>query len=83
MSTSERHNSIHSPKNKYRVEICFDEPSNNLGSFVSFTASDIETCQKLAAMQSRGKKTSIRIYENRDKYPAFDWVPVNQYRLND
>jgi hypothetical protein len=76
--------SITSPKNPYRVEIVFNKPVKGLGSVVSFTAENLEGARNLAFSQVVIAKMQayIRIFLNKDQYPAFNWERICTYTLN-
>lgn len=76
--------SIHSPKNRYSIEISFAVASSELGSGVSYTANDLAFLKKMAVDHARQAKcdTYVRIQENRANYPLFNWRDVALYTLN-
>lgn len=76
-------NSLHSPKNAYRVEIHYNKPVNGLGSGVCFTSPTLEGCESLAMMQAgKEKNVYVKIMKNESDYPKFNWVTVKTYYLN-
>lgn len=70
--------SIHSPKNKFRVEIVFDKAIKGLGSVVSYTAASVSACMSLA---SRYTDATVVIQENQQAYPSFNWQTVKKYKI--
>lgn len=77
------YNSLHSPKNAYRVEIHFEKPVKGLGSSVSYTSDDVEGCERLATMQAgKEKNVYVKIMKNEDVFPKFNWVTVKTYYIN-
>lgn len=71
-------NSLHSPKNKFRIEIHFNKPSKDTGSVISYTANSID---QLKAYAECYKKARVTIMENVKEYPEFDWVKVESYNI--
>lgn len=73
--------SLHSPKNRYMVEINFDIALKELGSKVTFTSDSIEALKSLASDTAKDHKCSVVIRENKADYPAFNWQVIERYRL--
>lgn len=72
--------SLHSPKARYSVSINFDKPLKGLGSVVSYTSDSIEQLKSDVA-HCGYKKADVTIRENLKKYPEFEWVVVERYRI--
>lgn len=70
--------SLHSPKNKFSVDIHFNKPVKGLGSCINYTSGSIEGCEALASIY---KNCSVLIRENKQVYPQFEWVTVKEYKL--
>lgn len=71
-----------SPKDKYRVQITFDEPQDGIGSVVIFTSDSEGYLVYLASRQAAGQPANVRIFENLKTYPEFDWKEIRNYTLN-
>lgn len=76
--------SLHSPKNRYHVEIVFPEPLPNLGSVVSFGTMSLEGIDNyIRKYWMYGQPTAhVKIEENLKKYPEFDWHIVRNEDFN-
>ena len=76
--------SLHSPKNRYHVEIVFPEPLPNLGSVVSFGTMSLEGIDNyIRRYWMYGQPTvHLKIQENLKKYPEFDWHTVRNEDFN-
>lgn len=80
--------SFRSPKNPYRAEIYYNR-CLQFGNVASFTAETIEELKAFVDSEVRRLRMSgyrslsaeIRISENKAKYPAFDWQPVEKYSI--
>lgn len=77
--------SIHSPKNRYRAEIRFNKAVKELGSVVSFTHNNIYELQQLCSKQVAAARVgaSVKVIENVDVYPRFDWQDVAVWKMNE
>lgn len=73
--------SIHSPKNKFRVELSFSTPQGEIGSVVGYTANSVEDCKALAIQQAGSGECLVTIYENKKEYPSFDWQKIESYKI--
>ena len=75
---------LHSPKNRYHVEVFFPEPLPNLGSVVSFGTMSLEGIDDYIRRYYMYQQpvVNVRITENLKKYPEFDWHIVRTFDLN-
>lgn len=75
--------SIHSPKNKYSVEINYLKPLKGIGSVASFTINDITNIDSFIkdGWMNNEKEVHVIIRENKASYPDFDWHVVANYHL--
>lgn len=76
--------SLHSPKNRYHVEVHFPEPLENLGSVVSFGTMNLDGIDNyIRRYWMYGQPTvHVIIRENLKTYPQFDWKEVRNENLN-
>lgn len=72
--------SLHSPKAHFSASVYFDKPARGLGSVVSLTADSIEQIKSDIACCGY-KRATVVIWENRKKYPEFEWVKVESYTI--
>lgn len=71
-------NSLHSPKNKFRIEIHFNKPSKDTGSVISYTANSVEQLKSYAEMY---KNAHVVIKQNLKEFPKFEWVNIESYNI--
>ena len=77
--------SIHSPKNRYRAEIRYAKALKEIGSVQSFTGNDLRALLDLCASHVRiaNTRASVKVIENVDIYPRFEWHDVGIYYMNE
>lgn len=75
--------SLHSPKNRYRIEVHFNEPLPDLGSAVSFGTMNLDGIDNYIRRywMYRQPEVHIIIRENLKTYPEFDWKVVRDEKL--
>lgn len=71
-------NSLHSPKNKFRMEINFNEPVDGIGSVISYTSNSI---RGLSFFADKYRNAHVVIMKNLKEYPKFEWVKVESYNI--
>ena len=77
--------SIHSPKNRYRAEIRYDKAIKEVGSVQSFTCNSLDELLHICGTQVAIAKTkaTVKVIENVDVYPRFDWQDVAVWKMNE
>lgn len=77
--------SIHSPKNRYRAEIRYDKAIKEVGSVQSFTCNSLDELLHICGKQVAIAKTkaTVKVIENVDVYPRFDWKDVAVWKMNE
>lgn len=77
--------SIHSPKNRYRAEIRYEKALKEVGSVQSFTGNNLRSLLDLCGRQVRiaSTRASVKVIENVDIYPHFNWQQVGIYHMNE
>ena len=76
--------SLRSPKNKYLAVINTSKPLGNLGSSFSLTSDSIDELTSIVAKsyyqqaQKIGAKLYVTYFENKKKFPEFDWVQMEE-----
>jgi hypothetical protein len=79
--------SRHSPKNKYRASIHYDKPLKGLGSSstaMAMTIPELKSRISFYTDQAKNKNrvgSSVRITENTEKYPKFNWVHHSSFKV--
>ena len=76
--------SLHSPKNRYRVEIHFQQPLEGLGSVTSFGTMSLEGIEDYIRKHWMYKQPTVYVVirENKKQYPSFEWVEVRKFNLD-
>lgn len=76
-------NSIHSPKNKYDVEVNYLKPLKGVGSVVGFTTNNIAGIDDSIrdGWMNNEKEVHVVIRENKSTYPEFNWQIIASYDL--
>lgn len=76
--------SLHSPKNRYRVEIHFQQPLEGLGSVTSFGTMSLEGIEDYIRKYWMYKQPTVYVVirENKKQYPSFEWVEVRKFNLD-
>lgn len=71
--------SLHSPKNRYHVEVHYRKPLPGVGSVVSFGTMDITGINDYVRKywMNNQPEVYVVIRENKKQYPAFDWQIVS------
>lgn len=74
---------LHSPKNRYHVEVHFPEPLENLGSVVSFGTMNLDGIDNYIRRYWMYQQPEVHIIirENLKTYPEFDWKVVRDEKL--
>ena len=77
--------SIHSPKNRYRAEIRYEKALKDVGSVQSFTSNSLDKLMRMCSNQVAIAKTkaTVKVIENVDVYPRFDWQDVAVWKMNE
>ena len=77
--------SIHSPKNRYRAEIRYEKAIKEVGSVQSFTCNSLDELLHICGKQVAIAKTkaTVKVIENVDVYPRFDWQDVAVWKMNE
>ena len=75
-----------SPRNKYRASITYDKALSKIGSVVSvgaMTISALKSKAKIYTNQAKQKKVGshVHIFENKLKYPKFNWILKKTYYI--
>lgn len=75
-----------SPKNRYRASITYDKALKGIGSVSStgaMTISNLKSRAKFYTDQAKRNKVGshVQIFENKKKYPEFNWVKKSSYRV--
>lgn len=75
--------SLHSPKNRYHVEVHYPKPLPKLGSVVSFGTMTIDGIDSYIRRYWMNNQPVARIIirENLKTYPEFDWKTVRNEDL--
>lgn len=75
--------SLHSPKNRYHVEVHFPEPLENLGSVVSFGTMNLVGIDNYIRRYWMYQQPEVHVIirENLKTYPEFDWKVVRDEKL--
>ena len=75
--------SLHSPKNRYRIEVHFNEPLPDLGSVVSFGTMNLDGIDNYIRRYWMYQQPEVHIIirENLKTYPEFDWKVVRDEKL--
>lgn len=75
--------SLHSPKNRYNVQVYFEQPIKGIGSVVSFGTMSIEGIDDEIRRYWMYGQPVVRVIirENLKQYPAFEWVEVRNEDL--
>ena len=75
--------SLHSPKNRYHIEVHFNEPLEGLGSVVSFGTMSLDGIDNYIRRYWMYQQPEVHIIirENLKTYPAFDWKVVRDEKL--
>lgn len=75
--------SLHSPKNRYRVEVHFNQPLEGIGSVTSFGTMSLEGIDNYIRRHWMygQQEVHIVIRENMKTYPSFDWKKIRDEKL--
>ena len=75
--------SLHSPKNRYHIEVHFNEPLPDLGSVVSFGTMNLDGIDNYIRRYWMYQQPEVHIIirENLKTYPEFDWKVVRDEKL--
>lgn len=75
--------SLHSPKNRYRVEVHFNQPLEGIGSVTSFGTMSLEGIDNYIRRYCMygQQEVHIVIRENLKTYPSFDWKKIRDEKL--
>ena len=78
--------SKNSPKNKYRATITYDKSLKEIGSVSSTLAMSISQLKRnVKFFTDQAKKSKVgshvQIFENKKKYPEFDWVKKSSFKV--
>ena len=75
--------SLHSPKNRYHIEVHFNEPLEGLGSVVSFGTMNLDGIDDYIRRYWMYQQPEVHVIirENLNTYPEFDWKVVRDEKL--
>lgn len=82
-ATAQEEPSLHSPKNRYHVEIHFNQPLDGIGSVVSFGTMSLDGIDNYIRRywMYGQQEVHIVIRENLKTYPSFDWKKIRDEKL--
>lgn len=71
--------SLHSPKNRYHVEIHFQQPLEGIGSVISFGVMSLEGIENYirTTWMYGENEVHLIICENLKQYPEFEWKVIH------
>lgn len=72
---------MRSPKAKFYAEIIFAEPQKGIGSVVSYSDNDLNQLKSYCKQQAKGIKCNVVIRENKEDFPKFNLVIIEDYNL--
>lgn len=75
-------NSLRSPKHRFLAQINFDVPLEGIGSVITVTDNYLGNLKHLIVQFAQGRPVHVTTRENKEVYPSFDWIVVNEYNLN-
>lgn len=78
--------SFKSPKNRFMAQITYSQPLTEIGSASTVTANSIDELKSRVNFYTEQVKRNnitsyIRISENLEDYPMFDWKEIENYNV--